>query len=325
MAPPVRRNPTDLIAALEAEPHRFPFFQAVRLLALAAPGAGDPLFLPAGVRFRTPASLAFPASDLAGPARRRGALLELEVGFLGLTGPAGILPHAYTELVLERRHRHRDGALHAFLDLFSHRACGLFYAAWRKYRFPIACEQGRGDRFSGRLLDLLPVRPFPAARALAPAILAHFAGLLGRRPLPACALTAFIATYFQVQVGLDGFRGQWTPVPPPDRTRLGLAGAALGAGAFLGGRLWDPQTRIRIRLGPLEGYRFRDFLPGRAGARALAEFLAMHLGPWLACDLELIPAPGALPPPALGHGPRLGLDSRLPAASPPPPAAFRLL
>jgi len=316
LAPPSRRNPLDLIAALEAEPHRFPFFQAVRLLALAAPDAGDPLFLPADVRFRTPASLAFPASDLVA-ARRRDGLLELDVAFLGLTGPAGALPHAYTEALLERRHRHRDGTLHAFLDLFSHRACGLFFAAWRKYRFPIAFEQGLGDRFSGRLMDLLPVRPAPAGTA-------HFAGLLGRRPRPACALTAFLAAYFQVPVRLDSFKGHWTPVPPLDRTRLGSA-ASLGAGAFLGGRLWDPQTRVRVRLGPLDGPRFRDFLPGQAGARAMAEFLAMHLGPWLACDLELAPAPGALPAPVLGRGPRLGLDSRLPAASPAPPAAFRLL
>ena len=73
---------------------------------------------------------------------------------MGLTGPLGVLPHAYTELLLDRI-RQKDTALRDFLDLFHHRIISLFYQAWEKYRFTIAYERGERDRFSHHLLDLI--------------------------------------------------------------------------------------------------------------------------------------------------------------------------
>lgn len=333
MAPPHRRNRTDVIAALKREPHRTGFFQAIRLLALSAAPAGDPLSLP-GLRFRTPASLTFPASEITGISDPAGTgPLELEVGFLGLTGPAGILPSHYTETLLERRHLHRDSSLHAFLDVFNHRACCLFYAAWRKYRFQIAFEQGQRGGLTGHLGALLTVHaPRNAPKAgVHPMMLLHFAGLLARRPLPACSLAAFLGSTFQVPVRLESFAGQWTAAPPGQQTRLGDRQFGIGAGAFLGERIWDQQNKVRLRLGPLSRGRFRDFLPGGSGALALRQIIRMHFGDLLACDLELDLAAEALPPARLcGAGqdaPRLGLDSWLharPMAGGPSLVAFRL-
>jgi type VI secretion system protein ImpH len=342
MAPQSRRNSTDVIAALKREPHRFGFFQAIRLLALAGPKPGDPLAMPAGLRFRTRASLAFPASEItavadrarSGPAEAQP--LELEVGFLGLTGPAGVLPPHYTETLLERRHLHRDTGLHAFLDIFNHRACCLFYAAWRKYRFHIAFEQGQRNGFTGHLADLLTVRsprnpgPGPDPAAIPQMMRIHFAGLLARRPLPAGSLVAFLGAYFRVRVRLEPFVGQWTAVPPAQQTRLD-ARSGLGAGAFLGERLWDQQNKVSLRLGPLTGAAFRDFLPHGPAAMELRQIIRLHFGELLACDLELDLIPEAVPLPRLSgvapDAPRLGLDSWLrtrPMAGPPGPVAFRL-
>ena len=39
-----------------------------------------------------------------------------------------------------------------------------------------------------------------------------------------------------------------------ERTRLGREGAPLGAGAVLGGRVWDRQHKFRIHLGPLHAF-----------------------------------------------------------------------
>lgn len=337
MATQSRHHCIDLRTALEREPHRFRFFQAIRILALAAgPGADAPV--PSQLRFRTPVTLAFPASEiltLAPRARSSPAkpLLEMEVGFLGLTGPSGILPQHYTETLLERRHLHRDTTLHAFLDLFNHRACCLFYAAWAKYRFHIAYELGPGDGFTAQLAKLLTVRPPPGANpaGIPEKILVHFAGLLAHHPLPSCSLEAFLATYFQVPVRLESFVGQWTPVPPPGQSRLGHLGVSLGQGAFLGQRFWDQETKVRLCLGPLAEPQFRDFLPGRPGAEALRQFVTMAFGKLLACDLELALTGTDLARPRLSGGerdaPRLGLDSWLhsrPVAGHPSPVAFRL-
>ena len=159
----------------------------------------------------------------------------------------------------------------------------------------------------------------------------HFAGLLARRPLPACSLVAFLGTYFQVPVRLRPFAGQWTAVPPPQQTRLGMEGFGIGAGAFLGERIWDQQHKVSLRLGPLTGPEFRDFLPRGRAAAALRQIIRLHFGELLACDLELDLRPEAVPFPRLAaagqDAPRLGLDSWLhtrPMAGPPAPVAFRL-
>ena len=315
MATQIRRDGLDLIEALRREPHRFRFCQAIRILGLAASKGGGSS-LPGRLRFRTPATLAFAPSEITRlDDRGPSAPLEMEVGFLGLTGPAGVLPHHYTETLLERRFLHRDTTLHAFLDLFSHRACCLFFAAWSKYRFQFAYEQGNRDGFTGRLLDLLTVRNPSSGPGLPPEILARFAGALSRRPLPSISLIAFISDYFGLEANLESFAGQWSSVPPGEQTRLGTQGFGLGAGAFLGERLWDRQTKVLLRLGPLDATRFQAFLPGGPGAESLRQFVKMCLGELLACDLELVMLPRTIPSPCLqgraNGSPRLGLDTWL--------------
>lgn len=304
----------DLTARLRTEPYRFRFFQAIRVLKLTERAAGRKAARPRRLRFRTPLTLNFPPSELlrfesAKPRTDAEATTpearpeELEVSFLGLTGPSGVLPHHYTELLMDRRLVHRDGSAHAFLDLFGHRATSLFYDAWEKYRFHIGYEMGARDGFTQHLLDLLgtgrppkeEVRRNPKERPLAVQILAYFSGALGRRPLPASSLTALIATYFGVQVRLEQFVGQWIEAPTEEQSDLGGAGSALGVSTVLGQRLWDRQTKIRLRIGPLDGTTFAEFQPGRSAAVALRQLVELCLGQSLNCDVTLVLKKDAAP------------------------------
>jgi len=155
---------------LEEAPYRFNFFQAVRLLEQVPNGAGpaESPRKPVGrehaprdeaVRFRAFPSHTFPPSEIASLDCGHGTEVpDMVVAFMGMTGPSGVLPHHYTQLVIDRL-RFKDHALRDMLDVFNHRATSLFYRAWRKYRFYVEFEreakQHREDQFTACLYSLI--------------------------------------------------------------------------------------------------------------------------------------------------------------------------
>lgn len=340
MASPVRRGARDLIAELLTEGSRFGFFQAVRLLALGKTRQTRPP-VPEGLRFSSKLSLAFPASQIDRVTLRTSPeeqpqesaqagddALEMAVNFMGLTGPSGVLPAAYTELLIDRRNHFRDGAGHAFLDIFTHRAVSLFYAAWRKYRFYLPYESGHRDGFSRNILDIVGVGLRHTQRRLRPdeggvpdLFLIHYAGLLSRRPVPAVNIEALVRGFFGVDARLEQFSGQWMALPGQEQSVL-VTGrdCVLGRNAFVGERIWDRQSKMRLHLGPLDADQFARFMPGRGELVALRELVQFCTGLTLDCEVALvlkrddIPAPVLQPPKESPH--RLGysfwLNSRTP-------------
>lgn len=355
MASTDRNGTRDLIAELRNAPERFGLFQAVRLLALAEGGNGERPPLPERLRFRTPATLSFPPSEIAaikatpGEDEGEGKLpaLTMTVACMGLTGPSGALPSPYTELLIERRQQYRDDTAHAFFDLFSHRALSLFYGAWHKYHFPLAFEQGQRDTFSNSLRALIGLaredKPGLSAssgggqtRSDVPPPLAErllfFAGLLAQRPISAEAIVSLVQGMFGVPARLENFVGHWIAVPPEEQTRLGVNAATLGSSAFAGQRIWDRQTRMQLSLGPLRTRDYQDFLPGNTAAEELAETLRFCVGHGLACDVRLILDRRDTPSLQLDSHqpsqPRLGFDTWLnhtPFEHDPANAVFALL
>ncbi len=270
---------------LEKEPYRFEFFQAVRLLnlLLADRSPVGRFVNPSAevARFAVNPSPVFPASQIQSLAAREGGAPVLSVNFMGLIGPLGLLPLYYTELVMERT-RARDHALREFLDIFHHRILSLFYAAWEKYRFTIAYERGERDRFSHHLLDLIGLGTSGLQRRqeVADDSLLFYGGLLAVHPRSAAALEQILEDYFDVPVEVEQFVGAWYPMDPDAQCELdgrGGQSGQLGLGAVVGSEIWDQQTRVRIRLGPLAFEQYRDFLPGGLAwqrLRALAKFFA---------------------------------------------------
>lgn len=313
MASASRSSGRDLVHDLHARTPRYRFFQAVRILALCHRRVNGSAMVPSALRFRTPASLAFPASEIEAyahrePANGEGHAQGMQVNFLGLTGPSGALPAHYTELLIDRRQYHKDLTAHAFFDLFSHRAISLFYAAWRKYRFYLPFEHGEKDGFTRNLMDLAGVglerlqqRLQDETPDISPLFFAYFSGLLSQKPVSASALLALVQGYFQVPVALDQFVGQWLSLPPEAQTRLNRQSHQLGVNACAGERGWDQQTKIRLRIGPLSHARFSDFMPGKPAARALAEMLKFCVGHNLACELRLTLRKNEIPLPLMRH------------------------
>ncbi len=298
-----------MIDRLKTRPERFGFFQAVRLLSRLAPerarvGHDGPPGQEV-VRFRTRATLDFPASEVHdlrdAPEPERPPEMAVAIG--GTTGPLGVLPVPYTELLIERI-RYKDLALWEFLDVFNHRFLSLFYRAFAKYRFPITYESGGDDPFVDGLFALIGLGTggMKGRQTVPDDALLVYAGLIAQRPHSASALEGILRDYFTVPVATRPFVGQWLPLEPEDRSRLGARNSRLGADLVCGDRVWDNQSRFRIRLGPLGFAAFRAFLPRGSAWRPLNDLVRFLVGKELDFDVQLVLRKEEIPECRLGAG-----------------------
>jgi type VI secretion system protein ImpH len=255
---------------LRANPTAFGFFQAVQLLERMRPRrqAVGRFVDPAEevVRFGVHRSISFPASEIQSLSMEDGGPAMMRVNFLGLIGPSGVLPHHYTLLTVDRG-RTRESAFGDFLDLFHHRILSLFYRAWRKNRVAVTIGTPE-DRLREHVLDLVGMG-LPELRRDLPFeenALVFYSGLLATQQRSAVALEQMLEDYFEVPVEVRQFEGGWYGLPEWDLCELSdeeEAGASsrLGGGAVVGDEIWDPQSRIRIRIGPLPLHEYHRFLP----------------------------------------------------------------
>jgi type VI secretion system protein ImpH len=303
---------------LDAEPYRFEFFQAVRLLSRMYPGRDI-----AGrfnnpseevVRFGAHSDPSFPASEIQALDRSQ-VPARMRVNFMGLTGPLGMLPLPYTSLVRERL-REKDSSMLDFFDIFNHRIISLFCLAFEKYRFAIPYERGERDRFSHHVLALIGLgTPGLQDRQDVPDdTLLFYSGLLSLHTRSAVALRQLLMDYYNVPVEIEQFVGVWRPVETNSQCSFSEENdysERLGFGAIVGDEIWDQQSRVRIRLGPLTMRQYVDFLPGGEAHRRIRALTAFYAGGEYDMELQLVLKRDEVPPCELNaaEGPRLGWTS----------------
>ncbi len=285
------------------EPYSFEFFQAVRLLERIRPDkmtvGGSALPGDEVVRFRSRIGFEFPPSEIheireveseSGDDR-----LELIENFMGVAGVSGVLPAHYTELILDRI-RHRDSTLWAFLDMFTHRTVSMFYRAWSKYRFPVAFERGNDD-FTGFLFDFagLGSQGLRGRMNLEDEALLPFAGLIGQKPHSQNSIENVISDHFQIKAQIVQFFGQWLTLGTEDLTLLGQENSSLGKNAMIGSRIWDQQSKLRLRLGPVDFKKFQAFLPSGSAYEALRSVVRFLAGDEFDFDIQLVLAAKQVP------------------------------
>ena len=329
MATESRRTDPSVEDLLWTEGYRFDFFQAVRVLERLYPDRqpvgrnalpGDEV-----VRFQAHNTLSFPPSSIhqITPEDGEEAPVQMTVAFMGLTGPLGVLPRHYTELVIERI-RHKDYALRDFFDLLNHRLISLFYRAWEKYHFTVAYEQAASkdaeyDPFSLHLFDLIGMGTdgLRGRLAVGDEILLFYAGLLAQRPRASSTLAGLLQDYFTVPVTIKQFVGQWLLLVPEQRTRLGVGDAshALGEGAVAGSHVWDQQAKFTVRVGPLSLEAFCQLLPSGSEFRPCVQLTRFVAGQEYDFDIQLVLRAGEVPCCQLGDtgelAPRLGWSTWL--------------
>jgi len=276
------------------------------------------------------------------------------VNFFGLAGPSGVLPRHYTEMLL-RLQMYAKGpertALRDWLDLFNHRLLSLFYRAWKKYRFYIAYElaefeRRESDAFTRCLFSLIGLGTTPlrdrlrvaartegqlpaladtfgegrAERALARVddlALLRYSGFLAHRPRCAVSLEALLRGYLKLPLRVQQFEGQWLRLEPEAQPSVGgRAAGSMGVNVVVGERVWDVQSRIRIRIGPLSYGQFQEFLPDRSLVPQrklvflLAQLVRLYVGLEIDVDVQLVLRADEVPACRMGRGVG-GLGSRL--------------
>ena len=321
MATQGRTTGPPLAQELLDEPYRFAFFQAVRLLeriyADRAPVGQDADATREVVRFRTRPTLSFPACeihDLTQDPQQDGAAPEMMVSFMGAIGPLGILPHQYTELVMDRA-RYQDTALWSFLDIFNHRMISLFYRVWEKYHFPIAYERTGEDQFTMYLFDLIGMGTNGLRDRLSfrDQGLLFYSGLIAQRPHSAIAMGAIVGDYFGAPANVVQFPGEWLKLED-NVTSLGSANSQLGVSTIAGDRVWSDQSKFRLRIGPVSLKKFNSFLPVGSAYKPLTEMVRLLAGLEFEYDVQLSLKRDEVPFFVLGsdpNGARLGWTSWL--------------
>jgi type VI secretion system protein ImpH len=325
MSSPKRRQSTSLIDQLTAQPHRFEFFQAVRLLECwltespdNAENAKFPSIsqrrknasqLPPKLHFRNSLAMSFPPSEIEALkiSRREGAAtaslqkddvtrVDLTPTFMGLLGVSGTLPLVYTEQISSSETLDKDYAARSFLDLFTDRWVALFYAAWKKNRLHIAYESSqknnRKNQFSQMLQSFAGIghgglhsRLQGEHGGVHDETLMFFAGAIQQRTLSGEQLGKLLSRYFGVGVKIEQFVGRWYELPKNAQWSLGKNNGMLGKSALASHRIWQRDLCAKVIVGPLDHERFRRFLPGAPGALALHELITTLSG--VSIDYEI--------------------------------------
>ena len=282
------RPKDSVLARLLREPRRFRFDAVVRVLMTAA-RTDDPS---EAIRFRSPPGLAFPGADVqeihAGDRRT-----EATTGVMGLTGPSGVLPRYYSELVSQTL-RGGSTALHQFLDMLADRFVGFLGLAAVKYRPARAADvallarvsspssPSSPDAISKVLLSLTGFGTANAAdRVVAGADpLLHYAGLFAMRPRSAERLAVMLSDWLGMDVQILEFAGAWLRLPADQQSRIGTPGAfcQLGIDAAAGVRSWSPEARMMVRVGPLRRDAFQQMLPGGETLQRLVSLVRAFAG-----------------------------------------------
>jgi len=252
---------------LYGEFYAFSFFKAVALIEQFASGkeclgrALEPE--KEAVRFSVTPGFSFPASDISGlkkdPKKDRA---DMDVAFMGLVGPSGLLPDWYNQLALDRV-RKKDHTFVDFLDIFHHRLISLFYLAWKKQRFPENYQPGAGDRLSRYLLSLagLGTSGMVGLLGLPRESLTFYSGLLSLPVASAAGIEAAIEYFSGAQVRVEQFVERDVPLEKEDCTRLGSANAILGQDTVCGTYIKECQTKFSVNLGPMGYLEYQRFIP----------------------------------------------------------------
>jgi type VI secretion system protein ImpH len=310
----------ETVEKLKAEPWKFDFFRALRVLENERsdlPKIGESA-LPAedAAQLTQKTEMGFASSTLGefsqGPDDPRP---KLSVRFFGLLGANGPMPLPHTMHAIERSQNEHDTTLVSFLNVFHHRMISFFYRAWAVCQKSADYDRPASSRFADYIGSFFGFgeRALWNRDSVPDRAKLYYSGRLAFQARSAAGLEDILRDYFSLPATIQCFFGHWIRIPRELRTRLGVArdNGILGCSTILGGHQWDMQNRFRLRLGPMDFARFRDFIPGGASLQRLADWIGFYTGNQFFWDVQLVLKAGEVPGTVLGSESMLGRTSWL--------------
>ncbi len=311
-----RIKKTSVIQALQSDSKKFSFIQSVKLIECHYAHSysteninlydlinlNTPPHLEA-VRFSTVQRLVFPETDIAHIKQiktGKSDKWEIQISFMGLTGPSGVLPYHYSELVNERS-KQKDYALKTFFDYFNHRSISLFYQASVKYNYPIEFERRNknlrniNDTFTNALLSLcgLGTEKLRNRMLVNDLSIAYYSGLFSQTTRTKYGLKSILSDYFKVTIKIEEVTGGWCRLIDESRTCLpGIfnkkgTNTQLGKTTILGSFANIAQSKFSIHIGPVPYSQINDFSPESDNIKKLNELTTLYIGQEHKFDLYL--------------------------------------
>jgi type VI secretion system protein ImpH len=292
---------------LTADPSSVDFYQAVYSLERQFSheekrwqGVGRDAF-PADevVRFKSVQHLGFPGQPITKiepylntDSHAGLQVVGMHVSFMGLTGPSGVLPQHYTEMVLQRL-KQRDKTMRDFFDLFNHRLISLFYRAWEKYRF--ACQYQHADTEQDSFSKVLST--LSGARQT---LGLYYAGAFSQQNRSSQQLIQILTDVFKTKVELKPLQGRWLALAKDEQSSLGTRHlrhndhACLGRSVLLGNKVWDISSAIELVINTSSD-QAAPLLPGSYQHTILTALLADFLPAALKVRVTLVGQHKAFP------------------------------
>jgi type VI secretion system protein ImpH len=306
----------DLTGGLAA-PESMDFFELLRRLEREGARfgrSGGPSREP--VRLGQRARLSFSTRDVSGfvPGTETTPP-RVDVEVLGLLGPEGAMPLHITRWVMSRMSDRwfasadgdtaSDTTFLDFCNLLQHRMIALYWRAWADARPEVQVEQGQAGRVRAMVEALAGValpgtKPKGAADAQTRLKMRH-ATSLGRQVYSVERLTAYLRDVLEAPITLVEFVGTWTEIPTRLQSRLGQGYAQLGRSAVVGGRSFQRQTLVELRVGPLPLARFNEFLADPSLTGRLRHAIRHAMGREMEFNLRLVLARDEIPDARLGQ------------------------
>ena len=300
------------------------FFRVLRELQAHAPGKpkiGESL-RPAEdlVRILQRPSLSFAAASLeAWHPGQLGEMPRLEVNFFGLFGPNGALPLHLTKYAMDRE-RAGDQTLVAFINTFQHRMMSLFFKSWAVHQKTVDFDRPQEQRFRKYLGSLagLGSAGLHNRDCIDDTAKLYFAGHLSANNRNPEGLAAILSDYFGIPTHIQSFVGRWLSLPESDACRLGESpiSGILGRTVIVGSRVWECQTKFRLRMGPMRWRDLHQMLPSKESFKKLKTWVLNYIGEELEWDVVMVLKAAEVPKLRLGEAAFLGWTTWLTTRTP---------